>query len=228
MNLVLVPLLPCRVAITSSPVVTATPTHAEVAERTAAALRESEALLEGHFLLSSGRHAGRYVQCAKMLQYPHLADAVCRDLAAAVRVGTGEEQPFDVVLGPAMGAVTFAYALASAFGVRGLFAERAAEGGLELRRGFEIGPEERVLVAEDVVTTGKSAGEVVTMLREMGVKAVSAASIVNRSGSDNPFGEIPYYRCLDLEVPSWEAEDCPLCADASVGPAVKPGSRPGL
>jgi len=207
---------------------TAAPTREEVATRTAEALRESEALLEGHFLLSSGRHAGRYVQCARMLQYPDFAGSVCADLANHVQETIGQAKPFDVVLGPAMGAVTFSYELARAFGVRGLFAERAAEGGFELRRGFTIDPDEHVLVAEDVVTTGKSAGEVVTMLREMGVKQISAASIVNRSGKDNPFGEIPYYRCLDLEVPSWEADDCPLCASEDIGPAVKPGSRPGL
>lgn len=207
---------------------TVAPTREEVATRTAEALRESEALLEGHFLLSSGRHAGRYVQCARMLQYPDFAGSVCADLANHVQETTGQAKPFDVVLGPAMGAVTFSYELARAFGVRGLFAERAAEGGFELRRGFTIDPDEHVLVAEDVVTTGKSAGEVVTMLREMGVKKISAASIVNRSGKDNPFGEIPYYRCLDLEVPSWEADDCPLCASEDTGPAVKPGSRPGL
>jgi orotate phosphoribosyltransferase len=207
---------------------TAAPTREEVATRTAEALRESEALLEGHFLLSSGRHAGRYVQCARMLQYPDFAGSVCADLANHVQKTIGQAKPFDVVLGPAMGAVTFSYELARAFGVRGLFAERAAEGGFELRRGFTIDPDEHVLVAEDVVTTGKSAGEVVTMLREMGVKQISAASIVNRSGKDNPFGEIPYYRCLDLEVPSWEADDCPLCASEDIGPAVKPGSRPGL
>jgi orotate phosphoribosyltransferase len=206
-----------------------TASTAEVlAENTAAALRKADALLEGHFLLSSGRHAGRYVQCAKMLQYPDLAAQVCAELAASVRQSTGEEKPFDVVIGPAMGAVTFGYELARAFGVRGLFAERAPEGGFVLRRGFSVEPGERVLVAEDVVTTGKSAGEVVTMLREMGVENISAASIVNRSGSDNPFGDLPYYRAIDLEVPSWQAEDCPLCEDSAIGPAIKPGSRPGL
>ena len=207
--------------------VTATPIREEVAKRTAQSLRESQALLEGHFLLSSGRHAARYVQCARMLQHPRLAQSVCADLAARIRALTSQERPFDLVLGPAMGAVTFAYELARAFDVRGLFAERAADGGFELRRGFHITTHERVLVAEDVVTTGKSAGEVMSLLRGMGVEDISAASIVNRSGSDNPFHGIPYYRCLDLDVPSWEAEACPLCADPEAGPAVKPGSRPG-
>ncbi|MBC8329553.1 MAG: orotate phosphoribosyltransferase [Planctomycetes bacterium] len=192
------------------------------------ALRDSEALLEGHFLLSSGRHAGRYVQCAKLLQHPDRAAAACADLAAAIRDRLGARRPYDLVVGPAMGAVTLGYELARALGVRGVFSERAAEGGFSLRRGFEVRPGERVLVAEDVVTTGKSVKEVLAMLAGLGVTEVAVASLVNRSGGDYPFGEIPYFRLADLEVPSWQASDCPLCADPAAGPAVKPGSRPGL
>ena len=204
-------------------------TVSSIAERTDKALRQSEALLEGHFLLSSGRHAGRYVQCARLLQYTDLAAQVCGDLADKIRQETGDDKPFDVVIGPAMGAVTFSYELARAFGVRGLFAERAAEGGFDLRRGFKIKPGERVLVAEDVVTTGKSAGEVVTMLREMGVANISAASIVNRSGIDNPFGDsVNYYSCIDVAVPNYSADECPLCASNDFGSAYKPGSRPNI
>ena len=200
-----------------------------ISERTDKALRKSEALLDGHFLLSSGRHAGRYVQCARLLQYTDLAAQVCADLADKVRQQLGDEKPFDVVIGPAMGAVTFSYELARAFGVRGLFAERAAEGGFDLRRGFEINSNERVLVAEDVVTTGKSAGEVVTMLRAMGVSNISAASIVNRSGIANPFGDdVNYYSCVEVDVPSYEARACPLCESGEHGDAYKPGSRPNI
>lgn len=197
----------------------------QTAERALASLRECGALLEGHFLLSSGRHAGRYVQCALLLQHPERAAAVCADLAAAIRAAGAR---WDAVVGPAMGAVTFAYELARALGVRGLFAERAPEGGFALRRGFAVAPAERVLVAEDVVTTGKSAREVEAMLRAGGVTQIGYASIVNRSGRPDPFGTIPYFRALDLEVPSWEAAGCPLCRDGSAGPAVKPGSRPGI
>ncbi|HJM38749.1 MAG TPA: orotate phosphoribosyltransferase [Planctomycetota bacterium] len=200
-----------------------------VADRLLQSLRESEALLEGHFLLSSGRHAGRYVQCAKLLQYPELAAQACQDLAEQAREVCQNEQPFDVVVGPAMGAVTMGFELARAMGVRGIFSERSPEGGFTLRRGFEINPGERVLVAEDVVTTGKSVKEVLLMLQDMGAGETAVASLVNRSGSDNPFGDNHrYFRLADLEVPSWEAEDCPLCVDDSVGPAIKPGSRPGL
>jgi orotate phosphoribosyltransferase len=198
------------------------------ADRLLQDLRASEALLEGHFLLSSGRHAGRYVQCARLLQHPERSAAACADLAAMIRAARGDERPYDVVIGPAMGAVTLGYELARALGVRGLFAERAAEGGFALRRGFAVEPGERVVVAEDVVTTGKSVKEVLAMLAGMGVTEVAVASLVNRSGGDAPFGATPYFRLADLEVPSWEAADCPLCADPAAGPAVKPGSRPGL
>ncbi len=201
------------------------PPAPETAARTLETLRGCQALLEGHFLLSSGRHAGRYVQCAQLLQHPDLAARVCADLAAPLRASV---PPWDVVVGPAMGAVTFAYELARALGVRGLFAERGAEGGFVLRRGFAIAGKERVLVAEDVVTTGKSVREVIELLRALGVREVGVASIVNRSGRPDPFGELPYWRCLDLEVPSWEAADCPLCRDGRSGPPVKPGSRPNL
>lgn len=201
------------------------PPAPETAARTLETLRGCQALLEGHFVLSSGRHAGRYVQCALLLQHPDHAGRTCADLAAQIRGGGGR---WDVVIGPAMGAVTFAYELARALGVRGLFAERGPEGGFVLRRGFAVAPGERVLVAEDVVTTGKSAREVVELLRAGGVKEIGVASIVNRSGRADPFGPLPYWRCLDLEVPSWEAAECPLCRDGKSGPPVKPGSRPGL
>ena len=202
-------------------------TTAEASQRTLEALRESRALLDGHFLLSSGRHAGRYVQCALLLQHPVLAEQVCRDLAGRIRAASGDERPFDVVIGPAMGAVVFAYELARALGCRGVFAERAPEGGFVLRRGFHLGAGERVLVAEDVVTTGGSAKEVLrTVVAGSEPTRVAVASLVNRSGRDNPFEGHEYYRLLDLEVPSWEPAECPLCQDPRQGTAVKPGSRP--
>jgi len=197
-------------------------------ERLLQSLRDSAALLEGHFLLSSGRHASRYVQCAKMLQYPQRAAAACKDIADMVRERFAT-QPFDVVVGPAMGAVTLGYELARALDVPGIFAERAAEGGFTLRRGFEIPAGAKVLVAEDVVTTGKSVKEVLAMLHEMGASETAVASLVNRSGVENPFGDKhDYFRLADLEIPSWDADACPLCVESSNGPAIKPGSRPGL
>lgn len=197
---------------------------APTSERALELLRESKALLEGDFLLSSGRYAQRYVQCAQLLQYPDKAEEVCAMLAATIRASTGEDRPFDVVVGPAMGAVTIGYEMARALGVRGVFAERKAEGGFQLRRGFQIEPHERVLIVEDVVTTGGSAKEVLTMLHEMGVKQVGFASLVNRSGG-NPFGECPYYPLLALEIPSWDPSELPADHEG-LARAVKPGSRP--
>lgn len=194
-------------------------------ERVLELLRESQALLEGDFLLSSGRYAQRYVQCAQLLQYPDKAEEVCKLLAESMRTQTGEAKPFDVVVGPAMGAVTIGYEMARALGVRGVFAERKAEGGFQLRRGFHIEPQERVLIVEDVVTTGGSAKEVLTMLESMGVKQVSFASLVNRSGVDNPFGEHGYFPLLALEIPSWDPSELPADHEGFAR-AVKPGSRP--
>lgn len=195
-------------------------------ERLLRALRESRALLDGHFLLSSGRHAGRYVQCALLLQHPDRTAAACADLAAAIRARSGRQHPYDVVIGPALGAVTLAYELARALGARALFAERGPAGGFVLRRGFAIAPDERVLVAEDVVTTGGSVKEVLALLAASGVAETAVAALVDRSGHSHPFGDTPCFVLAELDVPSWEAAECPLCRDPGAGPAVKPGSRP--
>lgn len=201
---------------------TATP----AAERLLRALRETDALLDGHFLLSSGRHGAAYAQCALLLQHPEKAAAACADLAELVRAGSGAARPATVI-GPALGAVTLAYELARALRARALFAERAAEGGFQLRRGFTVAPGERVLVAEDVVTTGKSVQEVIDLMRAAGAQVAGVASLVNRSGREQPFGALPYYRLLDLDIPNWAPQECPLCR-AGGPPPVKPGSRPGL
>jgi orotate phosphoribosyltransferase len=189
-------------------------------------LRETQALLEGDFLLSSGRYAQKYVQCAQLLQYPDKAGEVCAMLAKRIKEANNSDRPYDVVVGPAMGAVTMGYELARAMGVRGIFAERKAEGGFQLRRGFSVRAEERVLVAEDVVTTGGSVKEVLEMLKEAGVSNMAVASLVNRSGQENPFGEgVDYYPLMKLEIPSWDPSELP--ADhAGLARAVKPGSRP--
>jgi orotate phosphoribosyltransferase len=188
-------------------------------------LRQTNALLEGDFLLSSGRYAQRYVQCAQLLQYPEAAGEVCALLADQIRLSCQAEKPFDVVVGPAMGAVTLGYEMARALGVRGIFAERKAEGGFQLRRGFEVQSDQRVLVAEDVVTTGGSVKEVLAMLRDMGVKQMAVTSLVNRSGVDNPFDPVPYYGLLQLEIPSWDPSELPS-DHPGLARAIKPGSRP--
>jgi orotate phosphoribosyltransferase len=197
----------------------------QAAERAQELLRQTNALLEGDFLLSSGRYAQRYVQCAQLLQYPEAAAEVCALLADQIRQVSGENTPFDVVIGPAMGAVTLGYEMARALGVRGIFAERKAEGGFQLRRGFAVQPGERVLVAEDVVTTGGSVKEVLAMLQNLGITQMAVASLVNRSGQQNPFETVPYFSLLELEIPSWEPSELPP-NHAGLARAVKPGSRP--
>lgn len=174
-------------------------------------------LLEGHFILTSGRHSGRYLQCARVFQYPDYAEELCRALADRV-----SGQTVDLCIGPALGGVVIAYETARSLGVRGLFAERDKDGVMALRRGFEIRPGERVLVLEDVVTTGGSVKEVISLVRGMGGEVVGVGSIVERSGGTADFG-VPFSALIRLAVESYEPDNCPLCAKGI--PAVKPGSR---
>lgn len=187
------------------------------AEEVRELLRATGALWEGHFLLSSGLHSSRYIQCARLLQYPWHAETVGRALAAKVRGFS-----VDVVVGPALGGILVAHELGRALGVRALFAER--EGGkLALRRGFSIAPGERVLLAEDVVTTGGSTLETAEVVASFGGTVVAAACIVDRRGpgaKDLPF---PLFSLLRLELETYPPEECPLC-QAGI-PLEKPGSR---
>ena len=175
------------------------------------------AILEGHFLLSSGLHSPKYVQCARLLQHPRLAAKVCRALAArATTLG-----PIDAVIGPALGGVIVAYELARALRVRGMFAER--EGGrMALRRGFEIAPGERVLITEDVVTTGRSSLEVAELIAALGGKVVGVVCLVDR----RPGGgfSFPLVSLARLAIEAFPPEGCPLCRQGL--PLEKPGSRP--
>ncbi len=178
-------------------------------------LAESKALLSGHFLLRSGRHSSSYLQCALALQYPPFAEELGRMLAA--KMGSVKA---DVVVGPATGGIIVAHELARALGTRAIFSEREND-VFTLRRGFEIAPGERVVVAEDVITTGGAVQEVIDVARKAGGDVVAAASLVNRSGG-NPL-DVPYYFLFEFEAPTWDAADCPLCKQGSA--VVKPGSR---
>lgn len=174
------------------------------------------ALLKGHFKLSSGLHSERYLQCALVLQYPDIAEAMAKTLAAqfaGVKI--------DLVVGPALGGVTLAYEVARALGVRGLFTERD-EGKVVLRRGFTIGAGEKVLIAEDVVTTGLSTKEVMDVVRAHGGTVVGVASIINRSDRDPDYG-VPFKSLAKVKVETYKPETCPLCKTGSQ--AIKPGSR---
>jgi len=179
--------------------------------------RESGAMLEGHFELSSGLHSDRYFQCALLLQDPRRAERLAQALAPRIPA-------VQLVVGPALGAVTWAHEMARALGVNGIFTERK-DGEMVLRRGFTIEPGTRVLVVEDVLTTGGSAKEVLRVLKELGAEVVAVGSILNRSGG-NPFEEefgLPLFTLADAEVKTYEPADCPLCASGSA--AIKPGSR---
>jgi len=191
----------------------AAPTEREVLE----ALHATGAVLDGHFILSSGKHAGRYIQCARLLQHPDLAHRVCQLLGERAQ----SFGPIDAVVGPALGGIMVAYELARVLGVRGLFTERQ-DGQMTLRRGFEIKEGERVLIAEDVVTTGRSSLEVADVLTKVDATILGIACIVDRAlyVGDLPF---PVISAVRLEIDAFDPEDCPLCRKGV--PAVKPGSR---
>ena len=178
--------------------------------------QKTGALLTGHFLLSSGLHSERYLQSALVLQQPDIATRLCAALAEHFRVSA-----IEAVIAPALGGVFVSHETARALGVRALFAERV-NGELTLRRGFTIKPGERVLVVEDVITTGKSTRETIEVVRKAGGVAVAAASLVDRSGGKAEIG-VPYKALVTLDVPSYTALECPLCKAGST--PIKPGSR---
>jgi len=178
--------------------------------------RQNHALLEGHFLLSSGLHSDRYIQCALVLQHPEVAERLGWELAAKIGK-TGAT----VVVAPALGGVLVAHEVARALGVRALFTERQ-DGRMTLRRGFTLEAGEPAIVVEDVITTGGSTLETIRAVEEAGGKVVAAGSLVDRSGGGADLG-LPRAALLTLTVQNYDAERCPLCR-AGV-PAVKPGSR---
>lgn len=181
------------------------------------AFRASGALLEGHFRLSSGLHSPAYLQCALVLQYPDRAARLGAALAGATRsLGA------NVVLSPALGGIVIGQEVGRALGVRAVFAERV-DGVMALRRGFALGGGDRVLVVEDVVTTGGSTRETMAVARAEGALVVGAASIIDR-GTTTDLG-VPYVALARVDIPTFDPAACPLCRDGA--PLVKPGSRPG-
>lgn len=178
--------------------------------------RQSGALLEGHFKLSSGLHSPRYLQSALVLQYPDLAAR----LGEALGERTRHLQP-TAVLSPALGGIVIGQEVGRALHVRALFAERQ-EGKLALRRGFTLAPSDRVLVVEDVVTTGGSTRETIAVAEAAGAQVIGAAALVDRGG-DPARLNVPLQTLLHLDVPAYQPDACPLCAQGL--PVVKPGSR---
>jgi orotate phosphoribosyltransferase len=178
--------------------------------------RRSGALLEGHFRLTSGLHSPGYLQCALVLQHPQHAEALGRAIGDRVR----DLRP-TVVLSPALGGIVIGHEVGRALGVRAIFAERV-DGALALRRGFTLAGSDRVLVVEDVMTTGGSTRETIEAAKAAGGQVVGTASIVNRGGAAIRF-DVPYVSLLEIALPTYEPEACPLCAEGR--PVVKPGSR---
>lgn len=177
---------------------------------------ETGVLLQGHFLLTSGRHSDRYLQCAKVFQYPRYAEEITRALADKFK-----DEPVDMVVGPAIGGIILSYEMGRCLGVKAIFAERE-DGRMALRRGFEIPEGSRVLVVEDVVTTGGSVMEVMELVKSCGGQVVGVGTVVDRSGGKVDFG-VKFHSVISLDVKSYAPEECPICRTGL--PLVKPGSR---
>ncbi len=167
-------------------------------------LKETGVLMEGHFLLTSGKHSGRFLQCSQLLQYPEYTAEVCRLMAKPY-----EKDNITAVIGPAMGGVILAYETARALHARALYAE-PAEGKMVLRRGFKLTKKDRVLVVEDAVTTGGSVQKVLDLLSTLEVEAVGVAVLIDRSGGKVDFG-MPAHYLLSMNIDSFDPGTCPLC-----------------
>ena len=177
---------------------------------------KTDALLNGHFLLTSGKHSDQYFQSAKVLQYPKYTETICSLIADHFK-----DKEIDTVISPAIGGIVVGQEIARQLGKRFIFAEREDK-KLKLRRGFEISENEKVLVCEDVVTTGGSVLEVMDIVKNSGAEVVGVGMIVDRSNGKVDFG-VPQKSTLQLEVVTYESEDCPLCKKGI--PLVKPGSK---
>lgn len=180
------------------------------------------ALLEGHFRLSSGLHSPNYLQCALVLQHPAEAEALGKALGGALAATLAGVKP-TAVLSPALGGLIIGHEVARALGVRAIFAERV-DGTLTLRRGFDLTPDDRVVIVEDVLTTGGSTRETMEVARARGSAVVAAAAVINRSGSPSPV-DVPFAALAVITPPTYQPEACPMCQQAI--PLAKPGSRPG-
>jgi orotate phosphoribosyltransferase len=178
--------------------------------------RKCNAFHKGHFKLSSGLHSEYYLQCALVLADTKMSAKLCKELAKQFK-----KTKADVVIGPAIGGITAAYEVARALGIKGIFAERE-EGKMALRRGFNLEPGERVIVIEDVTTTGGSAQEVVDLAGSHGAEVVGVGAIIDRSGGKAKF-RVPFKSLAKLKIDTFRPEDCPLCKAGR--PIVKPGSR---
>jgi orotate phosphoribosyltransferase len=187
-------------------------------------LRESGAMLEGHFLLSSGRHSDKYFQCAKLLQYPDKAQAAFEKTVLKIRedIKSGKLK-VDIVAGPAMGGIIAAWEIGRQLSLPAIFTERDENGTMSLRRGFELQNGQNVLIVEDVVTTGKSFLECAAALEKTGAVITALACAVDRRAEDAQDVPWPFYPAVKLSAANWDADNCELCKKGI--PAIKPGSR---
>ena len=181
-----------------------------------AIFKETEGLLEGHFILTSSMHSKMYFQCAKVLQYPWHTEKLCQPIAEHFK-----DQRIDTVVSPAVGGIVFGQEVARLLNVRSIFMERV-NGKMTLRRGFEIKPGEKILVAEDVTTTGGSVKEVIEQVQYTGGEIVAVTAVVDRSAGKVQFG-VPYFSLFQMKVQNYDPSDCPMCKEGSQ--AIKPGSR---
>ena len=184
-----------------------------------AEFRAADALLEGHFILSSGLRSPRYLQCARLLMDPARAERIAQALAQ--RIPDETRRDIDIVVSPAMGGVIIGHEMGRALGRPAIFVERP-QGTFELRRGFRLDPGARVLMVEDVVTTGLSSREAIKAIEEAGGKVIAAASVVDRSGGGVDLG-VPYTSLIRIDVPTYEVDALP--PELQAIPAIKPGSR---
>lgn len=182
---------------------------------TAAIFKQSGAILEGHFLLTSGLHSPIYWEKFRVLQFPDYTQQLCRLISEHFA-----EHRIEVVAGPTTGGIILAYEVGRQLGVRGIFAEKEGADRRSFKRGFSINPGERVLIVDDILTTGKSIYEVLSLVKQQGGSAVGIGVLVDRSEQEHDFG-VPLFSCLRSVTPTYKPQDCPLCA-AGI-PLVKPG-----
>lgn len=181
---------------------------------------QTQGVLKGHFLLTSGRHSDTYMQCAKLFIYPKASEKLCAALADKIKKTVSD--PIDFVVSPAIGGIIMGYEMARQLNVKNIFAERE-NGEMTLRRGFSIEKGANAVVVEDVVTTGGSVKEVIALLQNMGVQVKAVASIVDRSNGKVDFS-LPFVNLISMDIVSYDPENCPICAKQQI-PLVKPGSR---
>lgn len=178
---------------------------------------DAGALLSGHFVLTSGRHSDHYMQCAQVLKYPVQTEVLARHLASGFK-----DDGIEVVIGPAIGGIIVSYEVGRQLQVPAIFAERE-NGRMTLRRGFKLHPNQRVLVVEDVITTGGSVLEVMQLVKECGAEVGGVGVLVDRSNGSVKFG-VKQREVLSMEIKSWDAGGCPMCKEGRIPPQ-KPGSR---